>query len=396
LGNHHFQERVMRVRQVFAFLCCAAASACGGDNGGNGGTEPPPPDVEVASVTVTGPSNEGVPGDELQLVATPRNTEGEELLDKEITWATSGQTVASVSATGLVTALAPGTVSIRATSEEESGEFRLEVLEGGRVLPEGGAISAFGGSVLLEVPAGALAAPASITVRQEPLSSNDPSLVLRTGYALGPSGTTFATPAALTVRYAGGIGPSGVPETAYRVHLTTGGTYHSLGGTVDAEAATVTAPITEIGTFTVARAPSETPCTDPEYRQFDFWVGAWNITVPGSPGPIPSDITLEDGGCAVFENFANGNGRSINVYDPGDGMWHQTFFFSTGQRLVLTGGLEGGAMVLSNTPRNAPPGSFERWTWTQLDGGRVRQLQEFSRDGGVTVETGFDGTYVPR
>ena len=114
------------------------------------------------------------------------------------------------------------------------------------------------------------------------------------------------------------------------------------------------------------------------------------------PGPIPSDITLEEGGCAVFENFANGNGRSINVYNPGDGMWHQTFYFSNGQRLVLTGGPEGEAMVLSNTPPNAPPGSFERWTWTQLSEGRVRQLQEFSRDGGVTVETGFDGTYVPR
>ena len=217
------------------------------------------------------------------------------------------------------------------------------------------------------------------------------------GYALDPSGTTFATPAALTVGYAGGIGPSGVPETEYRVHRSLGAAFQSLGGTVDPEAATVTAAVGELGTFAVARAPSETPCNEPEYRQFDFWVGAWNVTVPGQPGaPIPSDITLEEGGCAVFENFANGNGRSINVYDPRDGMWHQTFFFSNGQRLVLTGGLEGEAMVLSNSRPESPPGSFERWTWTRLSEGRVRQLQEFSLDGGETVQTGFDGTYTPR
>jgi hypothetical protein len=42
------------------------------------------------------------------------------------------------------------------------------------------------------------------------------------------------------------------------------------------------------------------------------------------------------------------------------------------------------------------PGSFDRWTWTPLGDGRVRQLQETSSDGGATVVTGFDGTYAPR
>jgi hypothetical protein len=77
-------------------------------------------------------------------------------------------------------------------------------------------------------------------------------------------------------------------------------------------------------------------------------------------------------------------------------MWHQTFVFSNGQRLVITGGLEGSAMVLSRPFPDAPAGSFDRWTWTQLSGGRVRQLQEISQDGGATVTPGFDGTYVPR
>jgi hypothetical protein len=52
-------------------------------------------------------------------------------------------------------------------------------------------------------------------------------------------------------------------------------------------------------------------------------------------------------------------------------------------------------MVLTGTTPG-PPGSFDRWTWFPLSGGRVRQLQEFSSDGGATVRTGLDGTYSPR
>jgi hypothetical protein len=98
----------------------------------------------------------------------------------------------------------------------------------------------------------------------------------------------------------------------------------------------------------------------------------------------------------VFESFDNGRGRSINVYNVADAMWHQTFVAANGQLLVLVGGMDGEAMVLSRSLPGAPEGSFGRWTWTQLSGGRVRQLQEVSTDGGQTVQPGFDGTYAPR
>jgi hypothetical protein len=387
----------MRSRRILAFLCATAAAACGG--GGDGGTEPPPPpaEAEVASVTVTGPAGEGVPGDEFQLVATARDGSGEELPDQAITWTTSDQAIASVSPSGLATAVAPGSVTLTATSEGKSGGFSLMVREGGRILPGGGSLIALGGSVTLQVPAGAVAAPVSITVAPAPVATTDPSLVPGTGYVLGPAGTAFAAPAELTLRYAGNVGPSGVPESEYRLHQEVGGALQSLGGDADTDAGTVTAPMTTLGAFAVARGPSETPCTGGEHRQFDFWVGAWNVTTPGQTSPpTPSDITLEEGGCAVFENFGNGAGRSINVYSPADGRWHQTFVFGSGQRLLLIGGLEGEAMVLTNPKLVGPPGSFERWTWTRLSEGRVRQHQEFSRDGGATVQTGFDGTYVPR
>jgi hypothetical protein len=247
------------------------------------------------------------------------------------------------------------------------------------------------------VPAGAVAAPVSITVARPSATTIDPSAV-GTGFLLGPADASFAGAAELSLRYVPEEGPSGVPELDYRIHRLASGVPQGLGGEVDAGAHTATAEVTELGTFLVRRATPTTPCTAPEHRQFDFWVGEWTVQVvglpPGAPPP-PSDITLESGGCALFENFANGAGLSLNVYSPATGNWHQTFLFSNGQRLVLIGGLERSEMILSRSVQG-PPGSFERWTWTPLSGGRVRQFQEVSRDGGQTVMTFFDGTYVPR
>ena len=210
---------------------------------------------------------------------------------------------------------------------------------------------------------------------------------------MGPR--TFAAPAQLRIGYAPTQGPSGVPETDFRLHRVAGGNPVSQGGTVDADANTVTAGVTELGTFAVSRAEPATACTTPQHRQFDFWIGLWDVTVVGAPVTVPSEITGEPSGCAVFENFGNGAGRSINVFNPADGKWHQTFVFSAGQRMILIGGLVGQEMKLEAPSPPGPPGSFNRWTWTPLTGGRVRQLQEQSVDGGATVG-GFDGTYVPR
>lgn len=391
----------MRPRSiVLARLWCAAVTtlACGGGDGG--GTEPPPPPTqEVATVSVTGPADQPVPGDEVQLVATARDAEGSELTGRVTTWSSSVPAVARVSESGLVTAVAPGLATITATSEGKSGKLDIRVQEGGRIGPEGGIVTGLGGDLRLQVPAGALAAPVSITVGRTGALPMDPSLVRGSGYTLGPTGTTFSAPATLSLRYVTDQGPSGVAESAFRLHRVETGVLGGLGGTVDVGADIATADVSKLGTFAVSRARPEEPCTAPEHRQFDFWLGQWNITTPSQPpgsSPIPSDITLEPGGCAVFENFNNGRGRSINVYDPADAMWHQTFVFANGQILVLVGGLDGEAMVLSRSLPGTPAGSFDRWTWTQLSGGRVRQLQEVSTDGGQTVQPGFDGTYAPR
>jgi CubicO group peptidase (beta-lactamase class C family) len=63
-----------------------------------------------------------------QLAATTRDASGAALSGRAVTWATSNSAVATVNATGLVSALTAGTVTITATSEGRSGTARVRVV----------------------------------------------------------------------------------------------------------------------------------------------------------------------------------------------------------------------------------------------------------------------------
>jgi len=350
----------------------------------------------VATVNVTAPAGQIVPGQTKQLAVVLRDAAGAELTGRTVTFSTSSEAIARVSTTGLVTAVGTGRATITATSETKSGSVAIDVVDGTLVGPAGGTVTALGGELELVIPPGALATETAITVEAGGTLPPDPSAVRGSRVVLGPSGTTFAVPAQLRIPFDPSLGPSGVAEADFRLHRVQGSGLQSLGGAVDAGADRVSAEVSQLGTFAVSRAQPAAPCTAPEHRQFDFWVGEWTIIIGGLPGGPPSVVTSEPGGCAIFENFNSGAGRSINVFNPADGMWHQTFAFRTGgPPLILVGGLEGEEMVLFRTPP-FPPGSIERWTWTELPDGRVRQLAETSTDGGQTFQAGFDGTYVPR
>ncbi|MGH7512341.1 MAG: Ig-like domain-containing protein [Gemmatimonadales bacterium] len=83
--------------------------------------------VPVASVTVA-PSTPTVSvGAKVQLTATPKDASGNPLTGRVITWATSAPQTATVSATGLVTGVAPGAATITATSEGKDGTANVTV-----------------------------------------------------------------------------------------------------------------------------------------------------------------------------------------------------------------------------------------------------------------------------
>jgi hypothetical protein len=147
-----------------------------------------------------------------------------------------------------------------------------------------------------------------------------------------------------------------------------------------------------------ATAP-KMPCAAPEYRQFDFWVGEWDVKTPTGKVAGSSRIELINGGCAIQEHWTgNGpsRGTSFNFFETSTGQWNQLWLDNSGLVLRLSGGLQNGKMVLENSSAVSGGRTVrQRITFSPLDSGRVRQFWQQSGDDGKTWQTVFDGIYSP-
>lgn len=153
------------------------------------------------------------------------------------------------------------------------------------------------------------------------------------------------------------------------------------------------------GTMTASNV--QAPCASPEHRQFDFWLGDWNVFdysggTRGAPAGT-NQITTELGGCVLQEHWTGsqgGHGMSFNTYQSNEKKWHQVWVDDGGTFLNLIGEFKGGAMVLSGEQPGA--GITDRITWKRVnnDPDQVRQFWQQSRDGGKTWSAVFDGLYV--
>jgi hypothetical protein len=146
--------------------------------------------------------------------------------------------------------------------------------------------------------------------------------------------------------------------------------------------------------------PRPTPCSSPEHRQFDFWVGEWDVASVDRQVTGRDTITREHGGCVVVERFTGAGGftgSSYNVYEPATRRWHQIWVDSSGTLLQLSGGLQGAAMVLEGPVPNAGGTSTHHQLRIEpLADGRVRHQWRTTNDGGKTWRYVFDGTLVRR
>ena len=96
--------------------------------------------VPVASVTVS-PTSGSIPvGDTLHLTATTRDSAGNILAGRTITWSSDSTAVAMVNSSGRVTGVATGSTTIRATSEGKTGTAAITITaaNGGGTIPRAG------------------------------------------------------------------------------------------------------------------------------------------------------------------------------------------------------------------------------------------------------------------
>lgn len=139
-------------------------------------------------------------------------------------------------------------------------------------------------------------------------------------------------------------------------------------------------------------------CTAGHFRDFDFWVGDWDVYNPKGVLVGSSQIGKLLGDCVIDEHWRGGGGvegRSHNMYDTSHGRWTQFWVDNGGNTLLLHGGLKDGAMVLVGEQPDPKTGkiSTQRITWSALANHTVRQLWESSNDAGKTWTIAFDGRY---
>lgn len=143
-------------------------------------------------------------------------------------------------------------------------------------------------------------------------------------------------------------------------------------------------------------ASKSTPCSQPQQRQFDFWLGEWDLTWPGQNGGAAGHGTntikrILDG-CVVEENFDGGTamhlrGTSVSLFDAQSSKWKQTWVDNEGGYLDFIGEFKDGQMILQREAlrpdgakvrqrmvyKNITSNEFD-WSWERSLDGKTWQV----------------------
>lgn len=138
-------------------------------------------------------------------------------------------------------------------------------------------------------------------------------------------------------------------------------------------------------------------CDRDPFRQFDFWLGQWEVKDQAGKFAGRNAITAEQNGCVIIEQWqsaSGGTGMSMNYYEPRSGRWKQNWV-SPELILEMSGGMNGASMILEGPMQYIGKDrvTLLRGTWTPLPDGRVRQHFVESTDNGKTWNEWFDGYY---
>ena len=147
---------------------------------------------------------------------------------------------------------------------------------------------------------------------------------------------------------------------------------------------------------------NQKPCAyAAENRQFDFWLGEWNVvTSQGATPAGDSRIELILGDCVVEENWTSaGNigysGKSYNIYNAALKRWEQYWVDNTGGNIFFYGGLNDRIMDYWTDELPQPDGKKlkRHLQFIKLGPDTVRQFSQGSNDNGKTWFVEYDFTY---
>lgn len=146
------------------------------------------------------------------------------------------------------------------------------------------------------------------------------------------------------------------------------------------------------------------PCSNPVYRQFDFWIGEWEAFGLNGKKAGDSKISLILDSCIIFEEWTSASlqqglryaGKSFNTYNATTKQWQQTWVDNTGgTNEYLQGKFENNQIIYLSTPFKFSKDTMaiRKMTFTNLSADKLRQLGEISKDNGVSWTTEYDLEY---
>jgi hypothetical protein len=151
-------------------------------------------------------------------------------------------------------------------------------------------------------------------------------------------------------------------------------------------------------TQTGAIAAESSIASNPESRQFDFWLGDWAITNANGSNEASSRVYLALGQYLVVESWDDGRnhkGENLFAYNADDKTWHGMFADNQGRVHVFTGNVSGGRAEFYG-PSQGPSGEavLNRIRVVRLATNKVEQSWEKSTDNGASWTVVFKGEYA--
>ncbi len=149
------------------------------------------------------------------------------------------------------------------------------------------------------------------------------------------------------------------------------------------------------------------PCSRPEYRQFDFWIGEWEAFGPNGKKAGDSKISLILDSCIIFEEWTSASlqqglryaGKSFNTFNAATKQWQQTWVDNVGgTNEYMQGKFENNQIIYTSSPFKFSKDTMaiRKMTFTNLSTVKLRQFGEISKDNGVTWSTEYDLEYRRR
>lgn len=142
---------------------------------------------------------------------------------------------------------------------------------------------------------------------------------------------------------------------------------------------------------------SQAKCLEPERRQFDFWIGEWDVSWgENQRGTNSVRATLD--GCVIMESFDGRpaitlQGVSVSSFNQQNSKWQQTWVDNNGSYLDFVGGWQKDKMVLERPAVVDGKSVLQRMVWYNIKPDSLEWNWERSEDSGKTWNVLWQITY---